>query len=146
VLSDWLFSWFVLIPPGKCFDSNSVTPRPNSFKYSPLRHSSTMLNFDVVLFWVTDSVVKRTTKTKHLPTVCNLRKMQGICFPLSISLRIVKGSNRSKATVGVVSPGVHCHTLNGPATDLWLLVCVHTTCGWYENFKSANTHCGCHLT
>jgi hypothetical protein len=63
-----------------------------------------------------------------------------------MSLQIVKGNNGSKATVGVISLRVHCHTLNGPTVDLWLLVCVHTTCGCYENFKSANTHCGCHLT
>jgi hypothetical protein len=105
-----------------------------------------MLNFDVVRLWVIDCVVKLTTKTKHVPKVCNLRWMQGSVFPISIILRIVKGSNRSQATVCVVSLGVHCHTLNGPAPDLWLLVCVHTTCGCYENCKSTNTHCGCHLT
>jgi hypothetical protein len=86
---------------------------------------------------------KNRTRPKNLPSSKNT---ENCFFPVASVCRSWGGNNGWKATVGVISLRVHCHTLNGLAADLWLLVCVHTTCGCYENFKSANTHCGCHLT
>jgi hypothetical protein len=46
VYSDWGFSWFSLVPPGKFRDTTSVTPRALPCKSFPSQHSSIIVSFD----------------------------------------------------------------------------------------------------
>jgi hypothetical protein len=62
-----------------------------------------------------------------------------------ITKQLRKWNNLPKLSLGLIFLREHYYKLTGSVVDLWLWVCVHTTCGSYKSFKRVNTRSGWYL-